>query len=149
MFSDGLTKLIRRKGSFTLIELLLVIAIIGLLASLISVAASQARKKGRDGAIIADLSQVRIEAAVILNNDDNYNNLCDASNTLNNANPNLDLIEKETQKYNGNQPVSCFTDGASYCIQTPLATGGFYCLDSIGYAGKTATNCAAGYIACQ
>lgn len=47
------------RSGFTLVELLLVIFIIGLLASIVVVAVNSARIKARDGRRIADVTQVR------------------------------------------------------------------------------------------
>lgn len=133
----------RLSAGFTLIELLIVIAIIGLLASMASVIATETRKRGRDAGIIASLAQVRFEAALIYNSDNSYVALC-ASDTLNNANDNLRIIEDEVEKYSGSEP-SCYVsvDGNSYCVQSPLNMGDYYCLDSIGLAGKVtdSTHC--------
>ncbi len=143
---------------FTLIELLVVVAIIGLLSSMASVVAREARDRGRDTKIQTSLSQVRFEAALIYNRDESYEGLCCTAttvpacgdfNTLNNNNDNLRIIEDEVRKYSGSDP-RCYViaDGNSYCVQSPLITGGDYCLDSTGYAG-TIANCAAGNISCH
>ncbi|MBZ9578328.1 type II secretion system protein [Patescibacteria group bacterium] len=124
-FSDG----------FTLVELLVVIAIIGLLASVASVIAMEARKRGRDTGIQASLAQARFEAALIHNSDKSYVALCDASDTLNDANDNLRIIEDGVRKYAGVDPI-CYAAKDTYCVQSPLNIGGYYCLDSTGFAGK-------------
>lgn len=136
-------------SSFTLIELLVVVAIIGLLTSMSLVVGREARDRGRNTKIQSSLSQVRFEAALIHNNDDSYTNLCDGSNTLNQANDNLSVVEDEVRKYSGSDP-SCYVsaDGNSYCVQSSLITGGAYCLDSTGYAGQVA-NCTSANIQCS
>jgi len=57
----------RNTKGFTLIELLVVIFIIGLLASLSAGVAMSYRNRAKDGRIEATLSQIRKEAALILN----------------------------------------------------------------------------------
>jgi len=125
----------RFSAGFTLVELLVVIFIIGLLASIASVIAMETRKRGRDAGIIASLAQVRFEAALIYNSDNSYVTLCDASDTLNDANDNLRIIEDEVRKYAGVDPI-CYATKDAYCIQSPLNIGDYYCLDSTGLAGK-------------
>ena len=136
--------------SFTLIELLVIIAIIGILVSIGSIAALNAREKGKDTAIIAHFSQLRIEATLIKNNTNSYIDLC-LGGTLNTSNPdspNLAIIDGEIKKYNGNQNLNCHSNYENYCLQSPLPTGGGYCIDSNGYAGKTA-NCDGVDFSCQ
>ena len=52
-----------QKG-FTLIELLIVVAIIGILATIIVVATADARKKGKDAAIKSNLDALQKQAAI-------------------------------------------------------------------------------------
>lgn len=133
----------KKLRGFTLIELLVVVAIIGLLASIASVAASEARNKAKNAAIQATLIQVKAQATLILHTDEAYDNLCDAGNTLNETDyPNtLGLIEDEVKKYNGNQDLTCYALGDVYCVQSPLAKSGDYCIDSTGYAGTSPADC--------
>jgi prepilin-type N-terminal cleavage/methylation domain-containing protein len=135
---------------FTLIELLVVVAIIALLATISVTGALAARNKAKDSRIQATLSQVRAQAELILNSDYVYNRLCDANHTLNDAEfpDSLGLIENDVKKYNGGIDPTCYTTADAYCVQSPLNVGGYHCIDSIGYAGKTA-NCTSGHIACQ
>jgi len=132
---------------FTLIELLVVIFIIGLLASIGTSALINARNKGKDAHIEATLSQVRTEAALIKNRTDAYTELCDAG-TLNDTNSNLVIVEADVRKFVGTDP-SCYASDDAYCVQSSLIISGYYCLDSTGYAGTDATNCAAGNISCH
>ncbi len=56
--------MIPRKSGFTLIEILVVIAIIGILATVVLVSVNSARKKSRDARRVADLRQIRIALEV-------------------------------------------------------------------------------------
>ena len=121
---------------FTLIELLVVIGIIGLLVSTSLAVISEVRDKGKDTRIQTSLAQVRFEAVMIYNKENSYLNLCDAGDTLNDTNENLDLIENDIRKYSGQDP-DCYAIDNAYCVQARLVTDKTkaYCVDSTGFAG--------------
>src|SRR3989344_3908736 len=66
------------KSGFTLIELLVVVAIIGILASVVLSSLNTARAKGADAAIKANLANIRAQAAIVYeqNNQSSYAGLC-------------------------------------------------------------------------
>jgi len=125
---------------FTLIELLLVLAIIVLLASLIVVYIGQTRARAQDGGIRANLTQVRYVATFVYEQDNSFQNLC-AKGTLNNINPNLNVIEKEVMRRNGRRNVVCYASRNKFCVQSPLASAGYFCIDSTGRVTSRETNC--------
>ncbi len=57
----------RRKSGFTLIELMVVIAIIGMLASIIMVSLGSAKQKSRDSRRIADIKSIQLALSLYYN----------------------------------------------------------------------------------
>lgn len=128
----------------TLVELLVVIAIIGLLATISALVVYRYQRKSVDTRIEAEMSQVRSIAAMIYNDDMNYNALCDSAKTLNDSHPRhtgLKDIENDIVNFTG-QNVVCYGLGFNYCVQSILVAGGSICVDGNGYAGSGETNCA-------
>ncbi len=62
----------RHKAGFTLIELMVVIAIIGILASIISVSLSSSRAKGRDAKRVADIRTLQLSLEQYYNDNSSY-----------------------------------------------------------------------------
>ncbi len=62
----------KNKKGFTLIEILVVVFIIGLLASIIIVSVNEARKKARDSRRVADLFEVRNAVEMYFNANSHY-----------------------------------------------------------------------------
>lgn len=137
----------RFQTGFTLVELLVVVAIIGILSALILVSFTNYRNKGKDSRIETSLSQVRRVATIIFNENNSYQSVC-VGNTLNGANSDLGKIKNDVMNNSGSNP-SCYASAGAYCVQSSFATPGkSYCVDSIGYAGTSLTTCNANYV-CQ
>lgn len=143
--------LFKEKKGFTLIELLVVIAIIGLLSSLAAVAAARYRDYAKDSKVVTNLSQIRIIASMINNEDDSYAELCDIGN-LKKSHPRygeaLTTLEDDIKKMNNGTSPVCFATDTAYCVQSSLVRTGYLCLDSTGYLGKEA-NCDEGHERCE
>jgi len=132
-----------------------VIAIIGILASVVLVRVNAARDKSLDAAIKSDLKGVVTMAAMEsekLNN--TYNNQatpaaitgdCSTLTTVNTIfqNTGIQAALAHAKKSNGGSAggtaLTCSVDiaGAAYAIVAPLKSGGFWCIDSNGTSRST------------
>jgi len=110
------------------------------------------REKGSapDAAIQADLSKVRSIAELIFGNEGSYRGLCNESNTLNNAHhlhgQSLKDLDQDIQKRSPNNTFSfCNASKESYCVSAALNSGGYYCVDSTYFSGRTTKPCTSNY----
>lgn len=104
------------------------------------------QKKAVDTRIKGDMAHIRNIAAMIYNDNNKYDSLCDADNTLNENNSSqlgIDTVETDIENLTGQKPV-CYALGYNYCVQTILTLGGSFCVDSFGYAGEEETYCGEG-----
>lgn len=116
---------------FTLIEMLVVIAVIGILSAAVLTALGPSRAKAKDARIISALNQFRILAET------NYNGNYDGVPTsFNTANPSteFDKVAKEIDDNQGQLTATKSSQPAlDYAAWSPLATpNSYYCVDSAG-----------------
>jgi prepilin-type N-terminal cleavage/methylation domain-containing protein len=124
---------------FTLIELLVVIAIIGILASVVLASLNSARDRGADASITSTINNVRAQAAIYFEDNNNYDDFCD---TLTNA-------ETSVNNAGGAGTFVCNTDATTgstaWAVSGQLSSGtDYYCVDSTGAGGETTSAAVAG-----
>ncbi len=136
---------------FTLIEMLVVIAIIGVLSSVILTALVPARNKAKDARIVEEVNQARAIAETV-NNNGSYATLPSVrpDNVASIADPNLQSLAADIATQGGGlyieKPV--FPPYSWYIIFSALNTlvgpqGSevqYYCVDSSGHSVYTTTN---------
>ncbi len=130
-------KMFNKKG-FTLIELLVVIAIIGILASIVLVSFPSATKKAKDSRIISAIAQARTTMQYVNGNDGNYT-LFSTSTPAEDMTPINTEIDNNIPSGGVQFHVIKNAAGSAACMYASLNTGGYYCADSTGVAGKTAS----------
>lgn len=137
------------KKGFTLMELLVVVAIIGVLVSVVSVFLTTARKRGGDSAIKEQVAALRSQAELYaLSNNNSYVNLFTNNNTWASADiavqAILTSIAKQTIVFSAGSSVSAWAAQA----QLKEDATNYVCIDSTNVV-KIGTNVlAAGEIIC-
>ncbi|MBU3918731.1 type II secretion system GspH family protein [Patescibacteria group bacterium] len=132
----------RQKG-FTLVELLIVIAIIGILATIVVVSLRQASDRSRNAKIITNVVQIRkIAEQIYVEELSGYVNLCENDLTLKSSyNPDLGLLQTDIEIYAGIGAISCFANANSYCVSVSLRTAGrYFCVDDEGSSVEVTGN---------
>lgn len=133
---------LKSKG-FTLIEILIVIAIIGILASIVVVSLRGASERTKNTKIVTDIVQVRKVAEVMyVQEATGYENLC-SQGTLNVNNETLLTLKNDIEYYSGSSDViTCYASVRSYCVSVELlgVQTKWFCIDDEGNNEEFTTN---------
>jgi prepilin-type N-terminal cleavage/methylation domain-containing protein len=118
-------------GGFTLVELLVVVAVIGLLATIVVVNTSNARNKAKNNTIIKNINALREAGEIYNNNNGSYANFC-VNNNCASGSTDWKNICSAVKFQNGNSDINCNINATNtaWCASSPLAGGGNYCVDS-------------------
>lgn len=127
---------------FTLVELLIVIAIIGILAGVVIASLNTARAKGADAAVKENLHSVRSQSEIYYdNNNGTYLGLCGDQSVIN------ALLSASTT---GGAPTTCNDSDTQWAASATLkAAGGFWCADSTGQTLQINTDIGSGVTVCS
>ncbi len=130
-----------RKG-FTLIELMVVIAVIGILSSIVLVTYPAAQDRANDGVIMTDAAQMRVQAEIVYDEDGSYEHLTKAT-----VDPVIDALVTDAESHDGAGAGFDFhytadgSDYTDYCAIITLNSGDQWCIDSNYSAGSTDVSC--------
>lgn len=122
------------KTGFTLLELLVVIAVIGILAAVVMASMSAAREKGRDATIMATISNMRSQFELYYTQHNTYQLACDNDPTIASAEASLrEVVDAEDVS-----EVTCNTTTDQWLLASPLVwdSNYYFCSDSSGRSGK-------------
>ena len=121
---------------FTLVEVLMVIAIISLLASIVIIQTGTVKKKGEDAAIQAALREVRNAGELYYSNNQTYEGVCDDDDYV--------RIKEYIDDRNGpNGVIDCKDSATAYAVISSMNTKDCWCVDSQGTAKEVSLNGAA------
>ncbi len=131
--------ILRKSKGFTIIELLVVVAIIAVLAAIVLVNVTGNINKGKNAAIKGNLSTVLTNSAVYYNTNGNYSNFC--------TNAYFTGPSASITNDGGTAICKVKADNTTWCACSTLrdisgATGQTWCVDSSGAKKQSATACA-------
>lgn len=134
------------RSGFTLIEILVVIAIIGILMTIILVTLLSLRQDAFNSRIYSNIRQLRILAeAAYDTNAASYINWSTMPGVASDVTALLNDIDEAHNDALGTPYVTTIieTDDKSFCISAPLhpAAGGFVCVDATGVFKTTTDDC--------
>ncbi len=123
-----------RKG-FTLIEMLVVVAIVGILSATVLAALGPARNKAKDARIISGINQALIIAETMYDSN-SASHYTAVSTSFGVVGSDLDKLKTDVTVQGGTLAVSVAP--GSVAFTSPLASGGTYCSDSLGKTSSAA-----------
>ncbi len=144
-------KYIHHRSGFTLVELIIVVAIIGVLAAIVLTFLTKAKNQGEDASVKAGLNQVRTQADLFITAYNVYTNVCStASDSLSPRGINAMVygagkVNGYTNPVNvngaGTSTVRCNEASNGWAAEIPLKNQtGYYCVDYTKKGIVTATS---------
>jgi len=120
-----------KKEGFTLVEMLVVIAIVGILSAAVLASLGPARNRAKDARIISGLGQLRSIAEILYDGD--Y-----AAVVIGQAD--IAKIAADITNNQGGVTITLSANTLTFAAESSLAGGGFYCVDSAGTAKNYTVN---------
>jgi prepilin-type N-terminal cleavage/methylation domain-containing protein len=134
-------------SGFTLIELLTVVAIMGILSAIVFTSLTSARLKSKDSAVITQLSNMKVQAEIYYDLNNNYGGICEAlasARGFGGSGPGLlkavkdstaipsEIVTSSIGEYN---KVTCNDSASAWAVEAPLSksesgSSRMYCVDS-------------------
>jgi len=133
----------KSKG-FTLMELIVVIAIIGVLASIVLTSLNTVRIKGSDASAKSALGQLRAQAEMYYDTHHNYGvSTSECSTVAGDAMFDGDTMANIIQNlgtHTSTSSITCASDSNAWAVSAVLRGGGTWCVDSTGKSASSTRN---------
>ena len=127
----------KNQKGFTIIELIVVIAIIAVLAGIVLINVTGYINKGKDAAIAGNLSSIMTNAAVFFETPGNYTGFCTSNGA---AVPLAAADQANDGNTTANQVTDCNDSAAAWAACGQLKnTDAYFCVDSTGAKKTIAT----------
>ncbi|MBU1045559.1 type II secretion system GspH family protein [Patescibacteria group bacterium] len=144
--------MLKKREGFTIVELLIVVAIIGILATIVIVSLREASDRARNTKIITNITQIRkVAEDMYIQEASGYESLCLSGALNGDYSDILTILENDVEKYGG-EVVSCYASRYSYCVTAQLtgSTTKYFCIDEQGNNLESTSNaCSVSNIVCE
>ncbi len=153
--------MIIQKRGFALIELMVGLALVGILAAIVIAALNTSRAKGADAAAKQALSNTRQQAELLFSVSGTYEQVCTSGYSVNNVRSiylqvfsaaraqGYSTVNTTLATPGTTNTVTCHASTNSWAAEVPLKAGGMFCVDSRGASAETANNLGAGEAQCS
>ncbi len=144
--SCGMISHMRHQQGLTFIEILLVIAVLGILLTLVLATVTSSRQKAVDNRTRSNIGQIRLLAEIAFDsNGGTYFEWSKESSIQTDLTRLLEKIDEDAGDAAGPPYVTLVRESQkqNYCVSAPLkaGSGNFYCVDSTGKFRTTSSAC--------